>query len=90
MRGGPWEAVEVNRVLDGILSDVTKESGARNMKKIPDFKNEDAERRFWATADSVEYVDWSAARRTKPLRLKPPRRTTSLRSLDSEIEDLKG
>jgi hypothetical protein len=29
-------------------------------KKIPDFKNEDDERRFWAKADSTEYVDWPA------------------------------
>jgi hypothetical protein len=32
-------------------------------KKIPTFKDEDAEREFWATADSTEYIDWSQARR---------------------------
>lgn len=36
---------------------------ARDMKKIPEFKNEEAERRFWATADSTHYVDWSLAKR---------------------------
>ena len=30
---------------------------AKYEKKIPDFKNEDDERRFWAKADSTEYVD---------------------------------
>ena len=35
----------------------------RALKKIPTFKSEDAEREFWATADSTEYVDWSKARR---------------------------
>jgi predicted DNA binding CopG/RHH family protein len=59
------------------------------MKKIPDFKNEDAERSFWATADSTEYVDWSAARRKKLVRLKPSLRTISLRLPVSMIEDLK-
>ena len=32
-------------------------------KKVPDFKSEDAERRFWATHDSSEYLDWSGATR---------------------------
>jgi len=40
-------------------------------KKIPEFKNEDAERKFWATADSTKYVDWSLGRRKKLVRLKP-------------------
>jgi len=26
-------------------------------KKLPEFKNEDTERKSWATADSTEYVD---------------------------------
>ena len=29
----------------------------RALKKIATFKSEDAEREFWATADSTEYVD---------------------------------
>jgi hypothetical protein len=32
-------------------------------KKIPTFKDEDAEREFWARADSTEYIDWSKAQR---------------------------
>ncbi len=31
------------------------------LKKIPHFKSEDAERKFWDTHDSTEYVDWSKA-----------------------------
>jgi CopG antitoxin of type II toxin-antitoxin system len=27
-------------------------------KKIPEFKNENDERKFWFTADSTDYVDW--------------------------------
>ncbi|MFC1853821.1 CopG family antitoxin [candidate division CSSED10-310 bacterium] len=32
----------------------------KKLKKIPKFKNEDEEREFWATHDSIEYVDWGA------------------------------
>ena len=30
-------------------------------KKIQTFKDEDAEREFWAREDSTEYIDWSQA-----------------------------
>jgi len=33
----------------------------RALKRIPTFKTEAAEKTFWATADSTEYVDWSKA-----------------------------
>jgi len=58
-------------------------------KKIPISQNEDEERSFWATADSTEYVDWGAGRRTKLVALKPSLRTISLRLPVSMIEDLK-
>jgi len=58
-------------------------------KKLPDFKNEDEERRFWATADSTEYVDWQSGKRRKLVQLKPSLRTISLRLPVSMIEDLK-
>ena len=35
----------------------------KTRKKIPTFKDEDAERYFWATADSTQYIDWSQAKR---------------------------
>ena len=44
-------------------------------KKLPNFKNEDEERRFWATADSTNYIDWQSAKRSKAIRLKPSLRT---------------
>jgi len=40
-------------------------------KKLPEFKCEDDERKFWATADSTEYVDWQAGKRKKLVQLKP-------------------
>jgi predicted DNA binding CopG/RHH family protein len=58
-------------------------------KKLPEFKSEEAERRFWATADSTEYVDWSSGKRRKFVHLKPTLRTISLRLPVSMIEDLK-
>ena len=61
-----------------------------NMKKRPsDFKSEDEERRFWATADSTEYVNWQSGKRGKLVQLKPSLRTISLRLPISMIEDLK-
>ncbi len=58
-------------------------------KRIPEFKNEDEERRFWATEDSTEYIDWQPGKRTKLVKLKPSLRTISLRLPVSMIEDLK-
>ena len=61
----------------------------RRGKRIPEFKNEDEERNFWDGADSTQYLDWSSAKRTKLVRLKPTLRTISLRLPVSMIEDLK-
>jgi predicted DNA binding CopG/RHH family protein len=58
-------------------------------KKIPEFKSEEDERKFWGAADSTEYLDWSSAKRTKLVRLKPSLKTISLRLPVSMIEDLK-
>jgi predicted DNA binding CopG/RHH family protein len=58
-------------------------------KKLPEFKNEQDERNFWAKADSTEYLDWSSGKRKKLVRLKPTLRTISLRLPASMIEDLK-
>jgi predicted DNA binding CopG/RHH family protein len=59
------------------------------MKKIPKFKSEDAERDFWAEADSTEYVDWKRAKRAVLSELKPSQKTISLRLPEMMIEELK-
>jgi predicted DNA binding CopG/RHH family protein len=59
------------------------------MKEIPKFKSEDEEQKFWATADSTKYIDWSQAKRKKLVGLKPSLRTISLRLPVAMIEDLK-
>ena len=61
----------------------------KKLKKAPEFESEDAERNFWAKADSTEYVDWAAAKRRKFVQLRPSLRTISLRLPVAMIEDLK-
>ena len=58
-------------------------------KTLPKFKSEEKERKFWATADSTQYVDWPSGKRAKFFNLKPTLRTISLRLPTSMIEDLK-
>ncbi len=58
-------------------------------KKIPKFASEDEERKFWATADSTEYVDWKKAGRVVLPNLNPSLKTISLRLPEFMIEELK-
>ena len=58
-------------------------------KKIPEFKTEAEERRFWQEHDSSEYLDWTDAERVVLPRLKPSARTISVRLPESMIEELK-
>ena len=58
-------------------------------KKIPKFRDEDAEREFWSKEDSTEYVDWSTAQRVTLPNLRPSLRTISLRLPEAMIAGLK-
>lgn len=58
-------------------------------KKIPKFKNEKEERKFWAKHDVTEYVDTKLARQVRFPNLKPSLRTISIRLPEHLIEDLK-
>ena len=58
-------------------------------KPIPEFKNEDEEREFWATHDSSEYVDWSKGKRAVFPNLKPSTRAISLRLPESMLAELR-
>lgn len=49
------------------------------LKKLPKFKNEDAERKFWDTHSSVDYFDWSNAQNVIFPNLKPTSTSISLR-----------
>jgi hypothetical protein len=44
---------------------------SRADKKIPQFKDEAAERTFWENHDSSEYFDWSKAKLASFSNLKP-------------------
>jgi predicted DNA binding CopG/RHH family protein len=57
--------------------------------KIPKFKNESAERAFWASHDSTEYVDWTKARKTVLPNLKPSVKSISIRLPESMLEELR-
>ena len=61
----------------------------RTLKKIPEFATEAAERRFWETHDSTDYVDWSQAQFVRFANLKPSTETISLRLPSPLLSDLK-
>lgn len=58
-------------------------------KQIPEFKNEDEERNFWATHDSTEYLDWDQAERVVFPKLKPSTKTISLRMPESMLNQIR-
>jgi predicted DNA binding CopG/RHH family protein len=58
-------------------------------KTLPEFKSESEERKFWATADSTQYVKWPSGKIQKFVNLKPSLRTISIRLPKAMIEDLK-
>lgn len=64
-------------------------SRLKALKAIPSFRSEEAEREFWATADSTEYFDWSTARHAVFPNLKPSTATISLRLPQGMLDDLK-
>ena len=59
------------------------------LKKIPKFKTEDKERKFWATHDLMDYVDVKSFVRVHFPNLKPTLRTISIRLPEHLIGDLK-
>jgi predicted DNA binding CopG/RHH family protein len=61
----------------------------RRLKATPKFTSEDAEREFWATHDSADFVNWRTARRVVLANLRPSTRTISLRLPESMLAELK-
>jgi len=61
----------------------------RKLEKIPTFESEDEEREFWSAHDSVEYVDWRAARGVRLAKLQPTTRTISIRLPETMLDELK-
>ena len=58
-------------------------------KKIPKFKTESQERKFWNTHDSSEYINWDEAEEVTLPKLKPSTKTISIRLPESLLEELK-
>jgi predicted DNA binding CopG/RHH family protein len=67
----------------------TRSRAKRTLKPIPTFRSEDEEREFWATHDTVDYIDWSRARFVTFPNLKPSTETISLRLPAALLADLK-
>ena len=61
----------------------------RVLKRIPHFKSEEAEREFWTTADSTDYVDWSQAPAVRFPNLRPSSTAISVRLPDTLLTELK-
>jgi len=58
--------------------------------KVPRFKSEGQERKFWEVHDSAEIIDWSKAKRVRLLPdLKPSTQSISLRLPVHTLERIK-
>ena len=66
-----------------------KKRATTKRRPIPRFASEEAERAFWATHDSTEYVAWDRARTVRLPALKPSTETISLRLPADLLAELK-
>ena len=62
---------------------------SQTKKKIPQFKNEDEERKFWTTHSTIDYIDSYERVDFDLSELKPSTKTISLRLPQSVIDQLK-
>jgi predicted DNA binding CopG/RHH family protein len=61
----------------------------KKLKSIPKFSDEAAERHFWETHDSSDYIDWNKAERVRLPNLKPSTESISLRLPVTLLERIK-
>lgn len=61
----------------------------KKLKEIPALTDESAEREFWGTHDSTDFIDWQAAEAVVLPKLKPTTRTISLRLSASMLEKIR-
>jgi hypothetical protein len=59
------------RYLQGGSVRKRRDSAVRKLKKLPKFKNDKEEFKFWSTHDSTEYIDCSKGKRVLFSNLKP-------------------
>jgi len=58
-------------------------------KKIPEFKSEAEERRFWQKHDSSEYINWNEAEIAVLPKLKPSVKSISIRMPEIMLNQIK-
>ncbi len=75
--------------MKGRFINMPKTKKPPKIQPVPQFETEDAERAFWATHDSADYVDWSQAVPASMPELKPTMRTISIRLPETMIARLK-
>ncbi len=61
----------------------------KQLKTIPQFANEEEERRFWEQNDSSDYLDWNNAKKVVMPNLKPTTKTISLRLPQHLLDSIK-
>jgi predicted DNA binding CopG/RHH family protein len=61
----------------------------KTKKTVPDFKNEDEEREFWATHSPLDYFDTKSLKRASFPKLKPSVKSISIRLPDDMLAELK-
>ena len=59
------------------------------LKKIPEFKDEDEEREFWATHSPIDYFDSNNFKRASFPKLKPSLKSISIRLPEDMLAELK-
>lgn len=61
----------------------------KRRKAIPEFANEEEERKFWERHDSSDYLDWDRAQPVVMPNLKPTTKTISLRLPQHLLDSIK-
>ena len=61
----------------------------KKLSKIPKFRNESEERKFWESHDSSDYLDWNKAEIAIFSNLKPSTKTISLRLPEGLLDRIK-
>ena len=61
----------------------------KQLKAIPEFADEEEERRFWEQNDSSDYLDWSDAQQVVMPNLRPTTKTISLRLPQHLLDSIK-
>ncbi len=61
----------------------------KKLKRIPKFKSEEEERKFWQEADSTEYVDYSGLEKWTFPNLKMTSRPITIRIPETTLERVK-